>query len=76
MPSFVSHSTHLSSPCCSPSCTPSCLQSRHSTTWATPPVHFCSGYFGDGVLRTICPRCPILLISVSQVARITGWFFF
>jgi hypothetical protein len=24
------------------------LQSRSSTTLATPPVHFCSGYFGDG----------------------------
>jgi hypothetical protein len=36
---------------------------------------FCSGYFGGGVLQTICPGCPrtvILLISASQVARITG----
>jgi hypothetical protein len=37
---------------------------------------FCSGYFGDGrVSRTICPYWPrtvILLISASQVAKITG----
>jgi hypothetical protein len=36
---------------------------------------FCSGYFGDGVLWTICPGWPptiILLISAFQVARITG----
>jgi hypothetical protein len=36
---------------------------------------FCSGYFGDGVLRTTCPgwhRTTILSISAFQVARITG----
>jgi hypothetical protein len=36
---------------------------------------FCSGYFGDRVLQTICPGWPqteILLISVSQVAGIRG----
>jgi hypothetical protein len=36
---------------------------------------FCSGYFGDGVSQTVCPDWPqnsILLISSSQVARITG----
>jgi hypothetical protein len=27
---------------------PSCLQSRSSTTWATPPVHFALVIFGDG----------------------------
>jgi hypothetical protein len=39
---------------------------------------FCSGYFGDGVLWTICPRWPrtlILPISASWVARITGVSF-
>jgi hypothetical protein len=41
---------------------------------------FCSGYFWDGVLQTICLVClrtAILLISASQVARITRmshWF--
>jgi hypothetical protein len=41
---------------------------------------FCCGYFGDRVSRNICPGWPqivILLISASQVARITGmnyWF--
>jgi hypothetical protein len=30
---------------------------RYSTAWVTPPVHFCSAYFGDGVLWTICPSC-------------------
>jgi hypothetical protein len=46
-----------------------CLQSRHTTTWTTPPVHFCSGYFGDGVSAIICPDWLgnlILLISASQ----------
>jgi hypothetical protein len=36
---------------------------------------FCSGYFGDGVLQTICsgwPQTVILPILASQVARITG----
>jgi hypothetical protein len=36
---------------------------------------FCSGYFGDEVLWTICSnwlRVMILLISASKVARITG----
>jgi hypothetical protein len=35
---------------------------------------FCSDYVGDGVLHIIFPDCPqtvILLISTSQVARIT-----
>jgi hypothetical protein len=35
---------------------------------------FCSGYFGDGVSRTIClgwPQTLILPISASQVAKIT-----
>jgi hypothetical protein len=32
---------------------------------------FCSGYFGDGVSWAICLGCS-LLISSSQVARITG----
>jgi hypothetical protein len=35
----------------------------------------CSSYFGDGVTQTTCPGWPqteILLISTSQVARITG----
>jgi hypothetical protein len=31
---------------------------------------FCSGYFGDGVLQTICPDWP--QISTSQVAVIIG----
>jgi hypothetical protein len=34
---------------------------------------FCSGYFGDAVLETICwdwSRTTILLISASHVARI------
>jgi hypothetical protein len=36
---------------------------------------FCSGYFGDGVLRNICLGWPwtiSLLTSASQVTRITG----
>jgi hypothetical protein len=36
---------------------------------------FCSAYFGDGVLGTIClgwPPTSLLPISASQVARITG----
>jgi hypothetical protein len=35
----------------------------------------CSGYFGDGIYQTFCwgwPQITILLISTSQVARITG----
>jgi hypothetical protein len=41
------------------------LQSRHSTTWATPS-HFCSAYFGDEVSQTICPGWPELQSSRSQ----------
>jgi hypothetical protein len=49
-----------------------CLQSRQSA-WMTPPlVHFCSGYFGDGISWSICPAWPVILpISASQVSRIT-----
>jgi hypothetical protein len=43
---------------------------------AAPPVPFGSGYFGHGgVTQIICPGCSwtlILLISASQVARITS----
>jgi hypothetical protein len=45
------------------------LQRRCSTAWATP-VHFALD-----ILQIICPSWPwttILLISASQVARITG----
>jgi hypothetical protein len=54
----------------------SCLQSRNSmpefilVNWSSPPVHF-----ADGILRAIClgwSWTVILLISASQVARITG----
>jgi hypothetical protein len=51
----------------------SCLQTRCSIAWAT--ALFYSGYFGNGVLRTIFPgwlSTAVLLISASQVARITG----
>jgi hypothetical protein len=49
------------------------LKSRCSIAWTTPPVHFCSVYFGDGVSQTICPVWPqnmVLPISDSQIARI------
>jgi hypothetical protein len=49
-----------------------CLQSRHSTAWATPSVYLWSGYFGNGVWRTLCLIGLVLLISYSWVARITG----
>jgi hypothetical protein len=52
------------------------LQSRCSCLSHTS-TPFCSGYFRDGVLWTICPGWPqteILLSSASQVARITGVF--
>jgi hypothetical protein len=51
------------------------VQSRHSSTWATSPVPFCSGYLGDKVPWTIClgrPWAMILPMSVSQVAGITA----
>jgi hypothetical protein len=50
-----------------------CLQSRHSTTWAKPPVHFALITLEMWVW-TIClgwPVTEIFLISASQVARIT-----
>jgi hypothetical protein len=52
-----------------------CWQSNSTTAWATPPVIFCSGYFGVGIPWTICPGWPwttILPISASQIARIIG----
>jgi hypothetical protein len=45
------------------------LQSYHLSYTSSP---FCSGYFGYGVLQTIFRAGLILLISASQVARITG----
>jgi hypothetical protein len=51
------------------------FQSRHSTTWAHLQS-LCSGYFEDGgLLNYFCPGWPwifILLISASQVGKITG----
>jgi hypothetical protein len=53
----------------------SSLQSRHSTTWTMSPVHFCSGYVGDGGSLNLfawlaLPLDPLIL--ASQVASITG----
>jgi hypothetical protein len=51
------------------------FQSRCSTTWVIPPVHFALVIFGDRVSWTICPGWPqtsVLLTSVSQVAGITS----
>jgi hypothetical protein len=52
------------------------LQSRYSTTWATPSDHFCSSYFGDWVSWTICLDSPWMVVlppNVSQPdTRITG----
>jgi hypothetical protein len=48
-------------------------QVLHYLSHASSP--FCSGYFGDGFLRTICldwPRTTMLPYSASQVAGITG----
>jgi hypothetical protein len=50
------------------------LQSRHSTAWATPPVHFALvilEMWSHELLAWAGLRV-ILLISASQVARITG----
>jgi hypothetical protein len=52
-----------------------CLQSKHSTTLATLPIHFVLVILEMGFWRTICPGWPwttILPISASQVARILG----
>jgi hypothetical protein len=43
--------------------------------WATPPAHFCEGFFKIGSHGTICLgwlQTAILLISASWVVRITG----
>jgi hypothetical protein len=51
----------------------SCLQSRHSTAWAIPPVHFALVILEIGVSWGLSwPQIAILPISSSQVARITG----
>jgi hypothetical protein len=51
------------------------LQSRYSTTYTTPPVHFALVILEMGVSGTIYlgwPQTSILPISASQVASITG----
>jgi hypothetical protein len=51
------------------------LQSKRSTAWATPPVHFALVVLEMGVSGTIYlgwSPTPILPISASQVAKITG----
>jgi hypothetical protein len=51
------------------------LQSRHSTAWATPPVHFALVILKMGSCELFPPGWPqitILLISASQVAKIAG----
>jgi hypothetical protein len=48
------------------------LQSRHTTAWAIPFVHFCSGYFGNRISQTIFPGWPwTTILPIYQVARIT-----
>jgi hypothetical protein len=49
------------------------LQSRCSTAWTTPSVHFPLVNLKTDVSQTLCsgwPQTAILLISASQVARI------
>jgi hypothetical protein len=51
------------------------LLGRHSITWATPTVLFCTEVFQDRVSWTIWPgwlQTMIRLISASWVAGITG----
>jgi hypothetical protein len=51
------------------------LQRRCSNAWAKPPVHLLWLFWRWGASQTICPGWPqteILLISASQIARITG----
>jgi hypothetical protein len=51
-----------------------CLQNRHSTTWVRPPVHFALVILEIGSHK-LCQSWPwtmILLISASQIGRITG----
>jgi hypothetical protein len=48
------------------------LQSRCTTVWATPPVHFAHVILEMGVLWVIWPWTTILLSSASQLARIIG----
>jgi hypothetical protein len=51
------------------------LARRHPTTWAILPALVWAGYFRDRISWTICSGGPgtlILLISLSQVAWITG----
>jgi hypothetical protein len=51
------------------------LSRQNTTTWATPPALSSVAYFGDRVLKAICPSClptSILLIYASWVARITS----
>jgi hypothetical protein len=49
------------------------LQTKHSTTWDTPPVHLGLIILEMGVSQTICEAwlwTAILLISASQVTRL------
>jgi hypothetical protein len=51
------------------------LQSRHSTAWATPLIHFALVALEMGVSQTTCSTWPwtlILLSSASQVTSITS----
>jgi hypothetical protein len=46
-----------------------------TSPWVTPPALFLWRVFRDGVSQTICPgwlQTAILLISASQIVRITG----
>jgi hypothetical protein len=51
------------------------LRASHSQGLSHTFSSFCSGYFGDEVLQSICPCWPqtsIHLIPAFQVARVTG----
>jgi hypothetical protein len=48
------------------------LLGGHCTSWTTLPALFCVGYFQDKVLPRLALNWAVLLISASQVTRITG----
>jgi hypothetical protein len=38
---------------------------RHSTAWATPPIHFNLAILEMGGSQTICPKWPRIAILIS-----------
>jgi hypothetical protein len=55
------------------------MLAKHALSLLRLPGHFCSSYFGDGFLRTICVSWPLSMIflmlacEVAKIIAVSHW---